>query len=234
LNKYDGCEEMTHAFLLHSKPFKESSVIASFVTDTDGRVDCIARSVRGKVGKKNKPIIPFCLYELSWAGKGELKTLQHFESVNFPISLSGTQLFCGLYLNELLYHLLPVMDADHQWMYLYSAAVTQLAEQENPEPTLRMFEMTLLEMLGYGIDFCCDASGAALELDAYYQFLPEQGLVRVANSTAAYVGNGEAFIAMGNRDFSTMEVRKLAKLTMRSALSVCLGRKKLHSRELFL
>ncbi len=225
---------MAHAYLLHSRPFKESSVIASFMTDTDGRVDCIARSVRGKIGKKNKPIIPFCLYELAWVGKGELKSLQHFEAVNPPPTLLGAHLFCGLYLNELLYHLLPAMDVEPQWMSLYSHAIAQLTVQENPEPTLRAFEMAMLEHLGYGIDFHRDAAGMPLEFDGYYQFLPEQGLVRVSHGAEVGTGLGGEFIAMGLRDFSAVEVRKLAKQTMRTALAVCLGRKKIHSRDLFL
>lgn len=225
---------MSRGFLLHSRPFKESSAIAAFMTDTDGRIDLIVRSVRGKPGKKNKPILPFCLYELSWVGRGELKNLQSFESVASPVELQGTGLFCGMYLNELLYYLLPALEADRALMQTYVDSISRLSIEESPEPTLRLFEVILLQKLGYGIDFFHDVSGAVLDPDGYYRFAPEQGLVGVAAVTSADTGAGRDFFAIGNGDFSTDTVRKLAKSTMRSALAVCLSGKKLRSRELFL
>ena len=225
---------MSHGFLLHSRPFRESSVIAAFMTDTDGRIDLIVRSVRGKPSKKNNPILPFCRYELSWVGRGELKNLHSFEAVAAPIGLQGSRLFCGLYLNELLYYLLSMLEADSTLMQIYADSICQLSVQENPEPTLRLFEITLLEKLGYGIDFFHDVSGATLNPEGYYRFVPEQGLVSVAAATSVAIGKGRDFFAIGARDFSTVTVRQLAKSTMRSALAVCLGSKKLRSRELFL
>jgi DNA repair protein RecO (recombination protein O) len=227
---------MSHGFLLHSRPFRESSVIAAFITDADGRIDLIVRSVRGKPSKKNNPILPFCRYELSWVGRGELKNLNSFEAVAAPVELQGSRLFCGLYLNELLYYLLSMLEADPALMQIYADSIVQLSVQESPEPTLRVFEMVLLEKLGYGIDFFHDVSGAILDSESYYRFVPEQGLVSVAvaEATAVNIGKGRDFFAIGARDFSTVTVRQLAKSTMRSALAVCLGGKKLRSRELFL
>lgn len=225
---------MSRGFLLHSRPFKESSVIAAFMTDTDGRIDLIVRSVRGKPNKKNKPVLPFCLYDLSWVGRGELKNLHSFEAVESPVALQGTHLFCGLYLNELLYYLLPALEADPALMRLYALSIAQLSTQEPPEPTLRLFEASLLDSLGYGIDCFRDAAGAALQPEQHYRFVPEQGLVSVAAASVAEVGKGCDFMAMGNKDFSSAAVKKLAKATLRCALTACLGGKKLRSRELFL
>jgi len=225
---------MSRGFLLHSRPFRESSVIAAFMTDTDGRVDLIVRSVRGKPSKKNNPILPFCQYELSWVGRGELKNLHSVEAMATPVELQGSRLFCGLYLNELLYYLLSVLEADAALMQIYADSIFQLSVQDSPEPTLRLFEMVLLEKLGYGIDFFHDVSGAILNPEEYYQFIPEQGLVNVMPATAVDIGRGCDFLAIGERDFSIVAVRQLAKSTMRSALAICLGGKKLRSRELFL
>ena len=225
---------MPHGFLLHSRPFRESSVIAAFMTDTDGRIDLIVRSARGKQGKKNKPLLPFCLYDMSWVGGGDLKNLQSYETIAAPIALQGQQLFCGLYFNELLYHLLPALEADLVLMRAYSEALWQLSEQNPLEPILRIFEVTLLEKLGYGIDFFRDASGVVLDPERFYRFVPEQGLLCVTARGSVNVGKGSDFIAIGNKDFSTAEARRLAKITMRAALAGCLGGKKLRSRELFL
>jgi recombinational DNA repair protein (RecF pathway) len=115
----------------------------------------------------------------------------------------------------------------------YERAILQLSAQENMESTLRVFEAVLLQRLGYGIDFFHDAKGSVLDPDGYYHFVPEQGLVCVGKTVAINVGRGEDFLAIGNQDFASEAVRKLAKVTMRSAIAVCLGGKKLRSRELF-
>ena len=204
---------MPRGFLLHSRPYRETSVIATFMTDTDGRIDLLLRSARGVRNKKFQPILPFCLYELSWIGKGDLKHLQYFETIDGAIELSGSALFCGFYLNELLYRLLPQHEPEQVLLRAYSLALQQLAADSNAEPVLREFELTLLEALGYGLD------------------LPDAAIVQA--SPRAVIGQAEYFLAIARRDFSTLEVRQLAKAVLRAALSVYLGSRPLRSRELF-
>ena len=139
---------MARGFLLHSRPYRETSLIATFMTDTDGRIDLIVRSARGGRNKKSQPILPFCLYELSWVGRGELKHLQLFETLDSAIELSGSSLFCAFYLNELLYRLLPKHEPEHVLLRAYSLALQQLANADEFEPVLREFELTLREVLG--------------------------------------------------------------------------------------
>lgn len=231
---------MPRGFLLHSRPYRETSVIATFMTDTDGRIDLLLRSARGVRNKKFQPILPFCLYELSWIGKGELKHLQYFETIDGAIELSGSALFCGFYLNELLYRLLPQHEPEQVLLRAYLLALQQLAADGNAEPVLREFELTLLDALGYGLDLLKDKSGVTLEPGCCYSFIPETGLSRELPDAAimqafprAVIGQAEYFLAIARRDFSTLEVRQLAKAVLRAALSVYLGSRPLRSRELF-
>lgn len=225
---------MARGFLLHSRPYRETSLIATFMTDTDGRIDLLVRSVRGKRNKKFQPILPFCLYELAWVGRGELKQLQFFETLDSAVELSGSSLFCGFYLNELLYRLLPQHEAEHQLLHAYSLALQQLNNIDNIEPVLREFELTLLDVLGYGLDLLKDQFGASLELGCHYSFVPEVGLCKVPESTpGVIIGSAEYFIAIARHDFAQAEVRQLAKAVLRAALSVYLGNRPLRSRELF-
>ena len=228
---------MARGFLLHSRPYRETSLIATFMTDTDGRIDLMVRSARGGRNKKIQPILPFCLYELAWVGRGELKHLQFFETLDSAIELSGSSLFCAFYLNELLYRLLPQHEPEHVLLRAYSLALQQLANADEFEPVLREFELTLLEVLGYGLDFLKDTSGAPLEQGCRYLFVPEAGLSKVTTELAvsrAIVSDAEFFTAMAKRDFSSVEVRQLAKVVLRAALAVYLGSRPLRSRELFL
>ena len=238
---------MARGFLLHSRPYRETSLIATFMTDTDGRIDLMVRSARGGRNKKIQPILPFCLYELSWVGRGELKHLQFFETLDSAVELSGSSLFCAFYLNELLYRLLPQHESEHVLLRAYSLALQQLAnvgefepvlrEPVLCEPVLREFELTLLEALGYGLDFLKDRTGAPLEPGCHYLYVPEAGLSKVAHdllAPKAIVGEAEFFMAIAQRDFSNAAVRQLAKAVLRAALAVYLGTRPLRSRELFL
>ena len=71
------------------------------------------------------------------------------ESTN---SLSKTS-YSLLYINELLIRLLP-KDAVHEDLFqLYEGFLVKIHAGENIELTLRSFELDMLEMLGYGLDF---------------------------------------------------------------------------------
>jgi DNA repair protein RecO (recombination protein O) len=231
---------MARGFLLHSRPYRETSLIATFMTDTDGRIDLLLRSARGGRNKKFHPILPFCLYELSWVGRGDLKHLQFFESLDSAVELSGSNLFCGFYLNELLYRLLPQHEPEYVLLRAYSLTLQHLASSGEVEPILREFELTLLDVLGYGLDLLKDKSGVPLVPGCRYLFVPEAGLSRVGQildalpcAAEAVVGESEHFLAIAQRDFSNADVRLLAKTVLRAALAVYLGNRPLRSRELF-
>lgn len=227
---------MPQGFLLHSRAYRETSLIASFMTDTEGRIDLMVRSARGRRARKNQPLLPFCRYELSWVGNTELKHLQFFETVDSPIELTGDSLFCGFYLNELLYRLLPQHEPEHQLLENYARTLLQLACTADFEPVLRDFELALLDVLGYGLDLVTDEHGLPLEVDTIYFFIPEHGLGKKnpADPVSGICGKGETFLAIARRDFSLHAVRYLAKQVLRAALAVYLGKKPLRSRELFL
>ena len=58
-----------------------------------------------------------------------------------------------MYINELLIKLLP-KDASHEELFeLYENFLIDIIEEKNLEITLRHFELDLLDMLGYGLDF---------------------------------------------------------------------------------
>ena len=68
-------------FLLHSKPYSETSLIVDLLTRQHGRVRCIAKGFR-KASKKgvSRVIFPYLEYAFSWYGRSELKTLTDAEA----------------------------------------------------------------------------------------------------------------------------------------------------------
>jgi DNA repair protein RecO (recombination protein O) len=233
---------MPQGFLLHGRKYRETSVIASFLTESDGRIDAIVRSSRAANKKRNSQPLLFCRYEIEWSGKSDLKHLQSAESVDLPVNLVGQQLYCGFYMNELVYHLLPHYQAEPAVFTLYADVLARLQYCEIVEPLLREFEFGLLAALGYGLSFDRDLSGNQLDAQQSYVYLVDKGLMPINDSVkeserearSGYAGKGADFIAMSRSDFSSDSVKKIAKQMMRQMLAHHLGGKPLRSRDFFL
>ena len=146
------------AFVLHSRPYKESSALVDLFTP-QGRLRAVMRAARGKAGSL---IRPFVSLEVELRGKSELKTVARLESG--PAHwLDGQALFSGMYLNELLIRLLPAEDAHPALFEHYVATLPALAEHRPLEPLLRAFEWRLLDELGYGFAVDIDIAGQPID-----------------------------------------------------------------------
>jgi DNA repair protein RecO (recombination protein O) len=194
-----------------------------------------AKSRRQRGGSTAALVQPFTPLQVSWSGRGSLKTLTGCEALGPALLLSGRRLYSGLYLNELLIRLLQHEDPHHKLFNHYAATLSLLAAGEAEEIPLRRFELVLLEELGYGFDLDCDGlSGQAIAEEAWYHYHEEHGLVMAPESGGdrlpRYLGSDLARISQG--DFSG-SARLCAKRLMRQALTAHLGDRPLKSRELF-
>ena len=226
---------MTVGFLLHSRPYRETSLLLSFFTDTDGRVDIIGRATRGSAKKRSSAPVLFSAYDLSWSGKNELKYLSHCESVQPAFQLTSKALYCGLYVNELTYRLLPKHDAEPDFFKVYSETLSGLMNAQAVEPCLRIFELSLLKAIGYGLSLDLDCYGASVDPDSLYIYIPERGLQLSTHQEAQFHigGLGEWFLAIDSGNYQEVAVMQLAKKLLRATLSLYLGSRPLQSRELF-
>ena len=224
-----GPGQLTAAYLIHARPFQESSVIAELLTESGGRVDVVAKGVKRPKSDGRGLLQPFRPLLISWRGHSSLKTLQRLESPTMPLPLTGERLFSGLYLNELLQRLLPQEMPYPQVYGGYHAALLALARGDEVEPVLRRFELTLLDALGVGFSLSHDLQGLPLEAGVRYQLLSEQGLLPVANGPLT----GDALLAMAAGDYRAPATRQQAKQLSRLALKPLLGNRPLHSRALF-
>lgn len=231
--------ESQPAYLLHSRAFRDSSLLLQLLTRDHGIVHAIAKGVR-RPGSRNKALLQaFIPLQVSLSGKRDLKTLRQVEALASAPLLQGTRLFSALYLNELLVRLLHGMAVEAGIFELYQQSLWQLAEQSELESVLRSFELALLDELGYGIDFLhCAESGTSLQPEQHYLFRAESGFLPVhgiADTQAQrqhYAGSELLLIAA--RDFSTPQARRSAKRILRQALAPLLGERPLKSRQLFL
>ncbi|GAB3384988.1 DNA repair protein RecO [Azotobacter armeniacus] len=217
------------AFILHSRPYKESSALADFFTP-QGRLRAVLRAARGKSGSLARPFVPL---ELELRGRGELKTVARLESSGISYWLTGASLFGALYLNELLIRLLPAEDPLPSLFDHYALTLDALAGGRPLEPLLRAFEWRLLAELGYGFSLDRDLHGRPVLADSLYRLLPDAGLEPVEQLQPGLF-QGRELLAMAETDWQFPGALAAAKRLMRQALAPHLGGRPLVSRELFM
>jgi DNA repair protein RecO (recombination protein O) len=219
------------AYVLHARPYRETSAIVDLLTLRFGRVSAVARAVRG--GRRGaQPPQPFSRLAVACSGRTQLLTLTSFDSLAHRW-LTGDALYAGLYLNELLLRLLRDDDAHPVVFDGYEHTLDALSA--DPEPALRCFERLLLKECGYEITFDCDAdTGAAIDADARYRFIPDVGFQAVDDAVdQRHVFAGGTLCAIDRDDYRETHVRRAAKQIMRRALAPHLGDRPIGSRALY-
>ena len=137
------------AFVLHTRAYRNTSLIVDFFTLDYGRISAVAKSARGPKSRYRGLLQPFTQLHIDFVGDGDLKTLGNIELADMPITLKEKRLFCGYYLNEMLMRLFAKDDAHETIFSTYHQTLRELAEIEHYELCLRRFEWQLLECLGW-------------------------------------------------------------------------------------
>lgn len=225
--------ELQPAYILHTRPFSDTSLILDCLTADYGRLSLIAKGARAAKSRQRQLCQPFGALLLSWQGKSSLKTLIAIESRQLPLGLQGEYLFSGLYLNELLTRVVPEQDSCPEIYQSYATALRQLADKAALEPVLRAFELRMLEDLGYHLDLRHDADGLALQADAVYQWWPEQGWRIASDRLAAPLFSGAHLLALQAEDYRDPHTLRQAKTLTRMLFQPLLGNRPLESRKLF-
>jgi len=229
--------ESDPGFILHTIPYRETSLLVDIFTLNHGRLRCVAKGFR-KPNKKGiaKTLFPYTEHHFQWQGRGELKTLTQAEPIQAPVFLKQESLFVGLYINELLYKLLHQNDP-HQSLYeFYCQLMTQLSSSEILQPVLRRFEMLLLEELGYGLVLDAEAeTGQAVSSEHLYYYIPDQGLKLIQDQTAdnLHAFSGADIMALCQGQLEQQSVLRAAKKLTRQVIDFYLDGKELNSRELY-
>ena len=231
------------AYLLHSRPYRNTSLIIEVFSRDFGRVGLVARGARSARSRWAAVLMPFRRVLLSWQGRGELKTVAAAETDDAPCWLQGNALISGLYGNELLLRLLHRDDPHpgllgHYEHLLYALRQAQASTSNRSdilEPVLRRFEKYLLQELGYGLSLEHDArNGEPVLADRCYTYYPEEGPVLCQQAgAAAFIISGSTLLALAHDTALDPQGRREAKQLMRLALRQLLGERPLHSRRLY-
>lgn len=226
--------EQQPAYVLHERPYRETSLLIETLTRDHGRVGLVARGVR-----KEKPryargtLAPMQPVLLSWAGRGELVTLTGADAAGLGVTLAGEALVSALYLNELLVRLLARNDPHPELFDRYATCLAELAGGSPIAWTLRRFERDLLAELGYALLLELDAHGRAVAPAQDYSYDPERGPIPWAERPMPPGVKGSALLALTGDDAPVETEARALRVLMRHVLRHYLGGRDLNAWRLF-
>lgn len=235
--------QLEPAYVLHQRPYRDSSLLLEVFSSAHGRIGMVARGVRSRAGQRRALLQPFVPLHLSWSGRGELVTLTDVEPAGASHALAGQVLLSGFYLNELLLHLLHRHDPHPELFRHYRYTLERLGAIGGPsadpvqlQVALRLFEQQLLQEIGYGLVLEYDVErGEAIDPGTLYRFVLGEGPVAAApGSDRAALFPGSSLLALAAQQLDSPQALRDARRLTRLVLDHYLDGRKLHTRQLLL
>ena len=221
-------------YVLHSRRYRETSLIVEFLTESRGRVAAVARGALRRnsvLAASLQPLIPL---RLQFGGRGELMNLVRAEATTHVAMLAGERLYCLFYVNELVMRLTASHDPNQELFEIYCATLAELAGERGIESVLRRFEKQLLDALGFGLQLDSEADGdRPLEAEGSYHYDVERGPLRVGPEVTGIRVHGETLLGLASDEELSPRALKEAKRLMRHVLNHHLDGRPLTSRKLF-
>jgi len=222
------------AFVLHSYPFRETSLLLEVFSRNHGRLALVARGARRPRSVLRGVLMNFQPLRLSWFGKGEVRTLHGAEWQGGQPHLQGAAMLCGFYLNELLLNLLA-RDDPHEILFdYYQQTLQRLAREPDHAAILRCFERHMLQELGYALLLDQEAAtGRPVQAARRYRYVIERGVLpEGADVQEGMPVSGKTLLDMAADDYRDSFSAQQSKQLMRMLINHYLAGKTLHTREL--
>ena len=221
-------------YVLHTYPFKETSLVVELFSQQFGRIAAVAKGARRPHSAMRGMLQSFQMLDGTWSGKNELKTLHSLDWSEGLTLIKGEALMCGFYMNELLLRLLPREDAHENLFAYYQATLKTLAESQNLAITLRRFELKLLQEMGYAVPLLQDENDGEIIADKSYRYQAEYGACNLNATKNGVQLSGKTMLDMARDDYSDSQTQSQSKQLMRYLLAHYLGDKPLHTRQLLI
>ena len=226
------------AFVLHSIPYKETSLILDVFTRSYGRMALIAKGAKRPHSVLRPVLQRFQPLAVSWSGKSELRTMTKAEWLGGVPPLVGDALLCGFYLNELLVKFIAREDSHEDLYDEYATTIHCLGQDPTElEPILRPFELALLRETGFAaaLDRCVD-SNQMPEEDEHYVYQPERGLRKLQADDPGHwpVMTGKHLARMNTKDYSDPETLSQSKTLIRFLLGLHLQDQAMTTRQILI
>ncbi|MDS0808683.1 DNA repair protein RecO, partial [Burkholderia cenocepacia] len=224
------------AFVLHSYPYRETSLIVDVLTRDHGRLALVAKGAKRPHSALRGVLQTFQPLLLSWSGKSEVRTLTGAEWVGGMLPLGGDGLLCGFYANELLVKFCAREDPQPPLFNHYVLTLTRLAHGEPAVQVLRSFERVLLRETGYAMALNRTVARRAVEPERRYVFDPERGVRNADDDVPSHwpVITGQTLLDMEQDDYHRAQTVAQSKTLMRFLLNTYLGGTPLATRQILI
>lgn len=221
-------------FVLHSYPWRETSLVVEFFSREFGRVALVARGAKRPTSHFRGLLLPFNPLAVSWSGRNDIKMLVRADWLGGMQPLRGDALLAAFYANELLVRLLARLDPHERLFGSYVALLQALSHETRHDAVLRIFELDLLQDIGYEVPLDRCADGEPIDADAQYLFGIGQGAQRLERGDAddGSQVSGRTLLAMAARRFNDERVAAEAKALLRRVIRYHLGAKPLNTRRI--
>ncbi len=236
--------EFEPALILHRKSYKETSLLVDLLTLNYGRIAVVANGAR-KSRDRAGLLQPFQMLTVSWKSRTDLGILTQVElmshsgpSDNMGISfpwvkrLTGSKLYCGLYLNELIIRTMQRLQKLEGLFQSYCQSLESLQSEISEAVVLRSFEWQLISFSGYGVALNCNKDGKAIEPDQYYYYHVGHGIEETSPLSPQAIP-GRALLEFHLGHWHKPEFTKAARQLTSQALKPVIGEKPFVSRSLY-
>jgi DNA repair protein RecO (recombination protein O) len=224
-------------YVLHTYPFKETSLVVELFARDFGRVAAIAKGARRPRSAMRGMLQSFQPLVGAWSGKLELKNLRSLEWDAGLLVLQGEALMCGFYMNELLLRLLPREDAHETLFDYYGQALRTLTLGKDLATALRRFELRMLQEMGYAVPLERDEHEVPIEAARDYCYIAERGACSPSsrqNGLQFCQISGKTLLDMVRDNYTDPQTQQQSKQLMRALLAHYLGDKPLYTRQLLI
>lgn len=168
--------EAEPAFVLHARPWRETSVLVEVLSANHGRIGLLARGLQGPRRHLLRAALqPLQHIRIDAVQRGELAQLRAAEALDGAPTLTGDSSLAGFYLSELVLRLAPRLDPHPELYAAFGRTRERLRGGDLLAWTLRRFERDLLEALGFGFALDVDGDGGEVDPAARYRLDPEHG-----------------------------------------------------------
>jgi DNA repair protein RecO (recombination protein O) len=221
-------------FVLHSYPWRETSLVVEFFSREFGRVALVARGAKRPTSQFRGLLSPFNPLAASWSGRNDIKMLVRAEWLGGMQPLRGDALLAAFYANELLVRLLARLDPHERLFGSYVGLLQSLSHESRHDAVLRVFELDLLQDIGYEVPLDRCADGEPIDAEAQYLFGIGEGAQRLERGDAddGSQVSGRTLLAMAARRFDDERVAAEAKALLRRVIRYHLGGKPLNTRRI--
>ena len=169
--------ELESSYVLHSRPYRETSMIIYALTEQHGVVHMVSRGARKK---GNNNLQPFTKMYLSWSGRGDLVSLTKIEHEHSRYTSNFRAQVQCFYLHELILKLIPRLSPAPELFELYEHTLDCMTTNPADEYVLRHFEIRLLAIMGHPLQLRYDyINDEEIQGQLLYRYEPDLGPTQV-------------------------------------------------------